>query len=910
MKNLRVKIARAERFGRLSSRSVTLSDENFTVVLGPNESGKSTLAELISWVLAGRRQESDRKFLTPSDIENSVNADLEARIEGFIDEKSFTASRKFTVRPRSQGREPKVSTPEISIDSQAVSLENWQRQIGLRDESDYRRYYRITGPYDPSNNVDLQDVLTALAVGADVTLPPREVAKYLEENAEKLVAGQSGRRGRANLRKFEEADDRYKAARAQLKEIESSAKDIETLRSQISDSEKSLGLVDEVLVQKRKEHGDLDAAKKLIESRWQRDSLAISLREFEGLSDSDSRMYEQRADINELIKDINTKSLRIATLSNDLEKNQLAIGLSEMELSKIALDEQIVERARLLHEDRSGLVLKLEQLKSEANGLEADRKTASERLGRFATQFEVSAHQLMAFGQLSLDDISFGDPIRDWDQAEKLTFAPIETANSLSIEKSSNNFKFLISLAIFGSLLATGSQLLIPDMATQFSSVGLAISLVAGLFAIFGKRNLSNKNSSDEPAAAHSTAKRDTGVEDRKRKALKVLKEHGFTVQLSVEKAMSLRGSCSDIKNLVATINSNAQQVSTNSSNISSMKEQIDSNKVEIDGLSTKIGLAGGGSDLLPSFVKELHAFMVMRVNYEREHGDFVTLRNNLDVLTDMRHSDKSVAQIGLTFSELCTAIEMRNELEGKRKNYQTLIDLGAPSGGRIADLLEDPELSESLIDGRLEDLVSEIDIEIGKRQTFSDSVAVKGSQLEALEVNSDLPTFTYAEKQSVMDMAKWATEGAAVLLAKKIVLDVANEVESKNQPGLVKRSSEIASEITDGYWSAIKSDENGVRVLQDGQWITEDALSAGARDVLRFSIRLAAAEAHSTKHGIALPLILDDPTSSVDPKRRPIMLKVLNEFARNHQVILLTHEPEVSQVAASLGATQVFLDN
>jgi uncharacterized protein YhaN len=119
-------------------------------------------------------------------------------------------------------------------------------------------------------------------------------------------------------------------------------------------------------------------------------------------------------------------------------------------------------------------------------------------------------------------------------------------------------------------------------------------------------------------------------------------------------------------------------------------------------------------------------------------------------------------------------------------------------------------------------------------------------------------------------------------------------------------RSVEIASEITDGFWSTLKSDEGGVRVLQNGQWITEDALSAGARDVLRFSIRLAAAEAHSTKHGIALPLILDDPTSSVDAKRRPLMLKVLNEFSRNHQVILLTHEPDVSQMAVSLGATQV----
>ena len=908
MKSLKIRIARAERFGRLSSKSVELSDGNFTVVLGPNESGKSTLAELISWVLAGRRQEMDKRFLTSSEIDGGETADLNAGIEGFIDGKSFTASRKFTVRPTSKGKEKTVIAPEISIDTKSVSLETWQHEIGVTDEDDYLRYYRITGPNDPSNKIDLKDVLTALAVGADVTLPPRKVAKNLDDVAEKLVAGQSGRKKKVDLRKFEEAEDDYRAAKAQLREIESSAKEIQTLRTQISEAEESVRLLDSELARKRKEHGDLDAAKNLMESRAQRDSVANSLREFAGLSDSDNRMYEQRADIVELIRNINSKSLQIATLFNELEKKQLSIGLNEIELSKVSIDVQIVEKVRGLHEDRSGIIRKLEQLESDANRLEADRKETSERLGRFAKQFEVSTSQLMTFGQLSLDDVSFGDPLRDWEQAEKLSFAPIETENSLPIKESSKNIKLFVAAAVFGTLLATGSQFVIPDLSSVVSPVGLLISVIAGFLALFGKKASSKKNSNDQISVAPTVVKRDSGVDDRKKKAQKVLQEHGFNVQLSVEKAMSLRGSRSDIKHLVAAINSNSQLISANSLNIDNTKEQLNSINADIDNLSTQIGLSSGGFDLLPSFARELHDFVVMKVNYEREQEGVVSLRNELDALTGMRYSGQSVAQIELIFSDLCTAIDRRNHLEGERKNFQALLDLGAPSGSRIAELLQDAELSESVIDGRLEDLISEIDTGIGKRQFFSDSVAVDRSRLESLEVNSDLPTFTYAEKQSEMDMAKWATEGAAVLLAKKIVLDVANDVEAKNQPGLVKRSSEIASEITDGFWSTLKSDEGGVRVLQNGQWITEDALSAGARDVLRFSIRLAAAEAHSTKHGIALPLILDDPTSSVDAKRRPLMLKVLSSFSLNHQVILLTHELEVSQIAISYGAVQVAL--
>jgi len=908
MKSLKVKIARAERFGRLSSKSVELSDGNFTVVLGPNESGKSTLAELISWVLAGRRQEVDRKFLTSSDIDNSVNAELAARIEGFIDDKSFTTSRKFIVRPKSQGREPSVSAPEIFVDAKMLSVEDWQRETGLKDESDYLRYYRITGPNDPSNKVDLKDVLTALAVGADATLPPREVAKYLIENADKLVAGQSGRKKTVDLRKFEGAVERYQAAKAQLKVIETSAKAIEALRTQVSEAEENMVLLDNELAQRRREYGDLDAAKKLMGSRLQRDTLAAELRQFEGLSKSDDGMFEQRADINELIRQINTRSLQIPALSSELEKKQLSVGISGMQLSKIAVDEQVVERVRQLHEDQLELRRKLEKFENAANGLESDRKSAFERLGRFAVQFETSAERLMAFGQLTLDDVSFGDPIRDWDQAEKLTFAPIEADNSLTIEKSNSNIKFFVALAVFGSLLATGSQFVIPDLSPVISPVGLLISVIAGFLAISGKRASSKNDPIDQLNISSHDVKRDSRVEDRKRKAIQVLKEHGFSAPLGVEKAMSLRSSRTDIQNLVAAINSNAQLISTNLSDTATEKERLGLINAEMQAISTQMGLVADGSDLLPNFVKELNDLKVIKANYERDYGDLVTLRNNLDSLTEMRYVDKSIAQIELIFSDLCTAVESRNDLEVKRKNHQTLIDLGAPSGSRIADLLQDTELSESVIDGRLDDLNARIIAGSEELRNLSGDVRVHTEHLKALEDGADLPTVTYAEKQSEIDMAKWATEGAAVLLAKKIVLDVANEVEAKNQPGLVKRSSEIASEITDGNWSAIKSDEAGVRVLQDGQWITEDALSAGARDVLRFSIRLAAAEAHSTKHGIALPLILDDPTSSVDAKRRPLMLKVLNEFSRNHQVILLTHEPDVSQMAVSLGATQVLM--
>jgi DNA repair exonuclease SbcCD ATPase subunit len=511
---------------------------------------------------------------------------------------------------------------------------------------------------------------------------------------------------------------------------------------------------------------------------------------------------------------------------------------------------------------------------------------------------------MLVFGQLSLDDISFGDPIRDWDLAEKTALSPLETeAISSTGNSTGNKSKLYVSLVVIGAFVAAGSQFLSSNLSSSVSFFGVAISVVAGFLAMSGKRISSEKSSS-----VPNVEKRNSGIEERKRKALQVLKDHGFAVPFTVEKAMNLRSARTDIQNLVASINSNAIQCSTNESDVARLYDKIDSKNTELKDLSSKIGLVGYGSDLLPSFVRDLHAFMLKRQDYEHEQGEIEKMKGRLDALTEMKYVDLSIAQVKLMLDILCVDIEKRNKLESDRRNFQTIIDIGAPNGSRIAVLLLDTDLNESVIDGRLEDLDLIIKTKIENQQSISKSAFLKESELAALEADSDLPTFTYASKQSEMEMEKWATEGAAVLLAKSLVESVANDVEAKNQPGLVKRSSEIASEITDGYWSALKSDELGVRVLQDGQWITEDALSAGAHDVLRFSIRLAAAEAHSTKHGIALPLILDDPTSSVDADRSQRMLKVLSEFARNHQVILLTHELEVSQLAVSYGAHQVSL--
>ena len=150
---------------------------------------------------------------------------------------------------------------------------------------------------------------------------------------------------------------------------------------------------------------------------------------------------------------------------------------------------------------------------------------------------------------------------------------------------------------------------------------------------------------------------------------------------------------------------------------------------------------------------------------------------------------------------------------------------------------------------------------------------------------------------------------GAALLVAAKIVLDVKDEVERANQPAVIRRASDLAIAITGGQWTGLAiAEDRQIAAGQNGLWMDQVSLSAGARDVLRLCVRIAFAEHHAEKTGVALPLILDDPTASVDSSRAPRLFDVLADFSTRHQVILMTHDPVTVEHAMSVGATVVNL--
>ncbi|MFZ9016720.1 MAG: ATP-binding protein, partial [Ilumatobacteraceae bacterium] len=96
------------------------------------------------------------------------------------------------------------------------------------------------------------------------------------------------------------------------------------------------------------------------------------------------------------------------------------------------------------------------------------------------------------------------------------------------------------------------------------------------------------------------------------------------------------------------------------------------------------------------------------------------------------------------------------------------------------------------------------------------------------------------------------------------------------------------------------------VVVRSDGARFAETQLSAGAMELLRLAVRVAVAESHGSKYGVALPLICDDPTGDIDGVRSPRVWAMLATVARDRQVIVFTHDDGTVELASSVGATTV----
>jgi uncharacterized protein YhaN len=168
-------------------------------------------------------------------------------------------------------------------------------------------------------------------------------------------------------------------------------------------------------------------------------------------------------------------------------------------------------------------------------------------------------------------------------------------------------------------------------------------------------------------------------------------------------------------------------------------------------------------------------------------------------------------------------------------------------------------------------------------------------------------------ERESVaseLDAAleRWLTLG----LALRLIQATLARYEAERQPVVISRAAELFSEVTAGRYVRLVAREDGdgkhhgiEAIGADGARVDAAALSRGTAEQLYLCLRLAFASNFAGR-AAALPLVLDDVLVNFDPERSLAMARAIGSVAAAHQVIVLTCHPHVVQHFQAAGECRV----
>ena len=190
---LKISTLRVTNFGGLKNLTQEFPPGNLITIFGSNEAGKSTMAEVIMWLIAGPTPNRNRirSFGNPSDT-------LIAELVGLLGESELRLQAEFRVLKDSISTNS-AFTAEIDRDSSS-SRETWMLKLGDPSPESIHAVHRIDGAEGHQINQG-EIVLELASKGMFGGVDPRSVTKTLKTLAQRSsTSTAAGERSVKNIR--------------------------------------------------------------------------------------------------------------------------------------------------------------------------------------------------------------------------------------------------------------------------------------------------------------------------------------------------------------------------------------------------------------------------------------------------------------------------------------------------------------------------------------------------------------------------------------------------------------------------------------------------------------------------------------------------------------------------------------
>lgn len=172
---------------------------------------------------------------------------------------------------------------------------------------------------------------------------------------------------------------------------------------------------------------------------------------------------------------------------------------------------------------------------------------------------------------------------------------------------------------------------------------------------------------------------------------------------------------------------------------------------------------------------------------------------------------------------------------------------------------------------------------------------------MAALEAKSGDPSLLVGKRDALdARIADLSVKHKAYETAINVIEEAADYMKSMVAPRIGERADEYFAAATGGKYSSFEVDTRLSMSFGEDMRRSCDFLSAGTRDSAYLSLRLALAD--MLFGGCGVPILLDDAFVRIDDTRLRMMSGALNEAAKKHQIIILTHGDREKEALSDVG--------
>ena len=900
MKRLIISAVHDLRFGRHQNRTFEGFDANWVVVYGPNESGKSTLAEFLTWAIGG----SSRVAAQADAFRGGGDGKLGGRLVGSLNADIIELQANFELLERGTPRDKRLGY----VGSTKVDGAAFKKFIGGITSADFELMYRCYGASlgDIGSSAMFEDLFAQFAMGGTSGVRNPRVAleglRKSTKSAEEAV--------KQEHRKILDIHKEIKKARSNPDVVDALLTERAQNQQRISD------LVTELTVLEKRQN----LLTRVIDGRDHRTSLESALAELADLpvvSPQWLTVVSNSSEIKDLVSRIASGSRSVDDKHTSFVAAAAVIGMDITQLEGVAFSAperlQITTAATTLLQSRNNVATAL----SELSKLDAGRTEAETSVLNLANTIGLNDDALTRLEVLEtqLPDL-VNRAVRWREDSDKAIDADAQLVGETKRRDVANDANSPQSpTRAFDPKVMALAVLVVAGLSVVHWGAAIVAGIAAAGFFLFARSSSSTSVGvlgTDDLAFANlagRAAEHRHNAEEHRRlldDSFGALAKHVTTPDLAehqVRKFIELASKLRTLRDLSNQIASKSQQVA-----------ELEPIAVEAErAVVDQFALRGIDPGLVNS------EFDKWLANYETAVGVGVSLATERSALFGLQarlHEFTAPVEseiVGLTpqavesrVTEMKSAVNKRQGAEGAVREAQVKVraaNLDTPEA--LALLKELPEIADL---HREQEIVSSAAGEKRKeRDELKERLGEIRSEVNRMEATEVLPGLILM-KGGLEDAHHEATVRHLTLSQAHQLLGAAiDEHERDNQDPVVAKASALIAAVVPDWGTVIKTrdDDNKFviqRISADGR-INERAISDGGRALLYLAIRLAFAEQYAQEKQIALPIICDDPLIHFDDKRQKAAVQLLKMTSDRHQVVLFTCESTTRDLAESMGA-------